>query len=114
MFNTFKKLFITVDDIKETNDQLRIINQLQNNIYNSITSIIKATQNDSIVLQNITLISGQINTINHTLNRKLKGWYLSRVRGKCQVYDVQDTNKSQELTLLLNTDTTVVVDLVVF
>lgn len=66
-----------------------------------------------ILLKNVTLVAGD-NTVNHKLGRKLQGWVLSRVRAAATIYDKQDSNQMPALTLVLNTDADVVVDLYVF
>lgn len=110
-FKKFKKLFINITDLTEPNDLLRIINQLQGNIENSITSMVTLTQNDSAIVSNVALVAGRVNVVNHTLGRKLIKWTPARVRGQCRIWDSQDDNPSPELTLWLHTDTNVTVDL---
>lgn len=61
-----------------------------------------------LALQGIRLVSGS-NTVNHTLGRKLQGWFLTRKRqwlssGTPTVFDLtdtQDSNSKPDLTLLL-------------
>ena len=114
MLKSFKKLFIAASDVEESTGLLRIINTIQTNIAASLDPLIKNTQNDSIQLKNIELIAGQINIVNHKLNRILNGWKIVRIRGSATVYDEQDSNLSQNLTLWLHTTDNVVVDLEVF
>lgn len=113
-FKQFKKLFIAVSDLTDPDNLLRIINQLQTNIENSITPLANKTQNDSSILTNIQLKSGQTNIVNHTLNRDLVGWKVIRQRSQANTWDSQDANKSPNLTLLLHTSADVTVDLEVF
>lgn len=111
-FKKFKKLFLnTGDEVSKPGDLLRVINQLQGNIENSIGSLVSLTQNDSAILQKVSLVAGQVNIVNHTLNRPLIKWCPVRVRGECKLWDTQDSNPSPHLTVWLWTDTDVVVDL---
>lgn len=112
-FTTFKKLFISSDQVEDPISVSRIINSLQSNIENSIKSILIKTQNDSIVLQNVQLSTGA-NVINTMLGRKLQGWYIVRQRGLAQVYDTQDQNLSPQLTLFLTSSADVSIDLILF
>ena len=112
-FQLFKKLFISLNDFKDPQDQLRIINNIQNNIEKTIDTIVSKNQNDSILLQNISLKTGD-NIISHKLNKKITGWYIVRLRQPAIIYDTQDTNTQPNLTLLLTSDIDVIIDLLVF
>lgn len=79
----------------------------------AINPILANPLSNSIVLKNIPLVIG-INVINHKLGRKLQGWILTRQRGAAIIYDTQDANNMQNLTLQLNSNVAVIVDLVVF
>jgi hypothetical protein len=67
----------------------------------------------SVILQNVSLQMG-LNTINHGLGRKLLGWRVVRLRATATIFDVQDTNSTPALTLILNSSAPVVVNLEVF
>lgn len=65
------------------------------------------------------LLTGQVlavgvNTINHGLGRNLNGWSIVRQRAQANIWDSQDSNKMQNLTLILNSTAAVTVDLYVF
>ncbi len=113
-FKKFNKLFLSITDLEEPNNILRVVNSLQTNIEEAITSLVQKTQNDSIILTNIQLTAGQNNVINHTLNKKISGWKLVRVRGQANIWDTQDDNPASNLTLWLRTSANVTVDLEVF
>lgn len=68
---------------------------------------------DNLVLKNVSLVAGT-NVINHRLSRPLQGWNPTRVRASATLYDLQDTNQTPQLTLILVASAPVVVDLVVF
>ena len=113
-FKRFKKLFLAIADLSDPSNLLRVINTLQGNIEDSLTTLLNKTQNDSTLLSNLSLIAGQNNVINHTLNRDLTGWKIIRIRGQATVWDTQDINTSTNLTLWLHTSANVTVDLEVF
>lgn len=66
-----------------------------------------------VILENVSLSTGA-NVVNHTLGRKLTGWRIVRIRALATIYDTQDSNSMPELTLLLTSSASVVVDLEVF
>ncbi len=113
-FKKFKKLFVAIADLTEPNNLLRVINNLQSNIEESMTTLLNKTQNDSTIVSNIQLTAGQVNVINHTLARNLVGWKLVRVRGQATIWDTQDDNPGTNLTLWLHTSADTTVDLEVF
>ncbi len=113
-FKKFKKLFVAISDLTEPDNLLRVINNLQSNIEESMTTLLTKTQNDSTILSNIQLTAGQVNVIDHLLSRKLVGWKITRVRGEANIWDTQDSNTATNLTLWLHTSANVMVDLEVF
>ena len=91
----------------------RTINQLQDYIGGAIGGILKLPLNNSVHLKNVSLAIGS-NTINHTLGRELIGWLIVRQRAGANIYDTQDTNALPDKTLVLVSDATATVDLIVF
>lgn len=75
--------------------------------------IISNPANNSLVLSNLTLISGD-NTINHLLGRKLQGWIVIGNSAATTFYDKQSSNQQPQLTLALHTSGACVVSLLVF
>lgn len=69
--------------------------------------------NSVSILKNISLATGT-NTVNHLLSAPLQGWYVIRKRAAADIYDLQDTNPTPQLTLVLHSSAPVIVDLVVF
>lgn len=69
---------------------------------------------DSLILENVSLLKAAPNVVNHKLGRKLIGWRVVRIRAKAIIYDSQDSNQTPDLTLVLITDTDVIVNLEVF
>lgn len=67
----------------------------------------------TVLLKDVALISGT-NVINHKLSRPLQGWSTARVRASATIYDLQDSNQTPQLTLVLVASAPVTIDLVVF
>lgn len=65
------------------------------------------------LLQNQSLING-VTVVNHKLGRKLVGWFIVGINGAASVYDSQATNQTPQLTLVLNSNAAVSVNLWVF
>ncbi len=78
-----------------------------------LNPIIARPQNNSTILKNISLTTGD-NSIKHTLNEKLQGWKIVRIRAAATIYDKQDDNMSPSVFLILNSSADVVIDLEVF
>lgn len=68
---------------------------------------------NNIVLKSITLTTGT-NVINHKLGRVLQGWKPTRIRASATFYDLQDSNQTPQLTLILVSSANVIIDLEVF
>lgn len=75
--------------------------------------LIKNPLNSSSVLQKVSLAAGT-NVINHLLGKPLQGWYITRQRAAASFHDLQDTNQTPQLTLVLFASAPVVVDIGVF
>jgi hypothetical protein len=69
--------------------------------------------NNASVLKNVALVTGT-NVVNTLLGRTLQGWSIVRQRGPASFYDMQDTNQSPSLTLVLVSSADVSVDILVF
>lgn len=65
------------------------------------------------ILMSVPLASG-VNTINHLLGRKLVGWTIIGINGAAVIYDIQASNQKPELTLVLQSNASVLVNLEVF
>lgn len=89
------------------------LQMLQNQWKSRLDPLLSRQQNQSNILQSVSLVVGD-NSISHGLGKKLSGWSLTRIRAASVIYDKQDSNKTPELTLDLNSSAAVVVDLEVF
>lgn len=108
-FKKFKK--IKIDTGNEKVD--RVIKEIQDNIEETISSIVKNTRLDSQIIPNIALVSGQTNKVSHQLGRRLAGYNL-RLRGQSIVWDEQATNLSPHLYLYLKCSADVTADIEVY
>lgn len=94
-----------------TNTQMT---QMQNLWSTQLDPVIQNLLVNGRLIRNQTLIAGA-NVVNHGLGRSLVGWYVTRLRdGFAQIYDTQDSNSMPSLTLNLNSNAPVSVDLWVF
>lgn len=76
--------------------------------------VLKLPINSGVLLKSVPLLVGQ-NLVNHRLGRKLQGYFITRMRSiHSDIYDTQDSNRTPDLTLLLNSSAAVVVDILVF
>lgn len=75
--------------------------------------IIANPLSNSIILKNVSLAAGT-NVVNHKLGRVLQGWNSTRIRAAATIYDLQDTNQTPGLTLVLVASAPVIIDLAVF
>lgn len=78
-----------------------------------LNPLLAAPLSNGILLERVSLASGA-NVINHKLGRKLKGWFITRLRASATVYDTQDSNARPQLTLNLTSSAAVTVDIYVF
>lgn len=78
-----------------------------------IDPLIANTSNNASILKSIRLVVGD-NIINHRLGKTLTGWRIVRKRANANIYDKQDTNQMPDLTLVLNSDAIVTIDVEVF
>ena len=91
----------------------KTLSLMQTNWATQINPVLALPINSGNLLQNISLTAGS-NVVNHLLSRKLQGWFLVRKRGSSDIYDTQDTNSTQALTLNLQSSAAVSVDIYVF
>lgn len=103
IFRKFRKL--------EIPDEL--VSRVQDNIDTAIAGLPTIQLIQGQLLSNVRLVVG-VNIINHGLQRQLIGWMPTRLRAAAQIYDSQDTNINANLTLILNSNADVTVDLWVF
>lgn len=87
---------------------------MQSSWASQLNPLLALPLSQGLLLKNVVLVSGT-NAVNHKLGRALQGWIVTRVRNNAvTLYDLQDSNQSPALTLLLNASTGATVDLFVF
>lgn len=91
----------------------RILQMLQTQWASAINPLLALPLTRGVQLKEVPLVVGP-NVINHRLGRKLQGWIITRKRAAGSFYDTQDINQSPELTLNLNSDAAVIVDIWVY
>lgn len=69
---------------------------------------------DGVRLTSVQLSTGSATALAHKLGRAPLGWIVTRIRGNANVWDTQDTNKSPDKSLILNSSADVIVDLWIF
>lgn len=97
--------------IFQSDDQA--VQMMQSRWSSALNPVLANPATSGIILKNIMLINGS-NTINHLLGRKLQGWRLVRQRAAASIYDQQDSNLKQELTLILVSNANISCDIEVF
>lgn len=112
-----KKLFLNATDTLTIADVIRSINVIQENIAASLNPLNSKVQNDASIVSGVSLVTGQVNKINHKLGRKLLG-YDVMIRGThppaITITNDQTNNPSPQLTLWLWTTHNCTVDLNVY
>lgn len=99
--------------LNKLNTQDELQNRIQDNTKKAVNQLSSNSLTSGNTLTSIALTAGD-NTINHKLGKALTGWFIVRLRGASTIYDKQDSNKTPEQTLVLNSSAGVTVDLYVF
>lgn len=89
------------------------LDMMQNKWAGEINPLLANPANNTSLLSNVTLISGD-NTINHKLGRNLQGWIVIGNNAATTFYDKQATNPYPQLTLVLNASGACMINLLVF
>lgn len=112
---SLKKLSLDLDLAdKKLQRQLMKTSKMQENIQAALTPLINSVIIDGTLLKNISLISGQVNVIDHKLAREIIGYIVIRKDSNSNVWDSQKTNNLKNINLKLHTDNNCEVDLWVF
>lgn len=91
----------------------RVLSQIQSLIVPKINFLSALPLSSSIILENITLVTGS-NSINHLLSRRLQGWMITRINAAVTIYDTQNSNILPDQTLLLTSSGDCIVNIMVF
>ncbi len=87
--------------------------QMQNQWSTQLNPLLNNPLMNGVLVQNVSLING-VTAVNHTLNRPLIGWFITRKRSSANIYDTQSANPLPQLTLNLVSDMPALVDIYVF
>lgn len=93
--------------------QVRELSQMQTKWASQLNPVVANPMVLGQQLKQVQLAIGD-NVINHGLGRTLQGWLPVRQRASANLFDKQDSNQMQQLTLVLNSDAVVSVDLWVY
>lgn len=109
-----RKLFLNNDESLSTGDLVRGLNQIQENIAQSLNPLASKPSNDATILTNLSLTAFiptspsvlNKNIVNHTLGRKLLGYNVmllgnGTTNQNVTIWSDQVNNKSPQLTLWL-------------
>src|SRR5580693_6773216 len=77
---------------------VRAFNALVTSLQSIFTSLLGKVQLDSVILQNVSLVSGS-NTIPHTLGRTLTGWSVIRIDSLSGIFETPSPDPSTYLVL---------------
>jgi len=92
----------------------RVVNQIQDNLQEVLNDLTKTQILNNIILKDVPLTSGVLNTINHKLGRVPQGYIIIRKTANSNIWDEQAQNTVQDRTLNLRCSTTCRVDIYVF
>lgn len=92
------------------NDSL-VIKQVQENVDQALTPIIKCPIIDGNLVTNVSLVVSKSNEILHGLGRKPRGFMIVRKRADSRIWDLQDTNPQPSRTFSLACSHNVTVDI---
>lgn len=102
-----------LNKFQQTNTKDEDLNKVQRDLVRTLNPIFNTEILGGSLLPSIALTSGS-NSIDHKLGRNLTGWFITRLRSASTIYDTQDSNKTPDLTLELNSSAAVTIDLYVF
>lgn len=104
---------MAIRGFKKLNQPTAEVSKLQDNLEEFFVPFTSSLVVPGNLLQNVSLVAGQPNIINHRLNRALVSYFV-RLKGNSVVWDEQDSNLFKTKTLDLRCSADVVVDVWVF
>lgn len=90
------------------------LSRLQSNLEQWAASVLKAGLSDGVLLESVSLSTGDTNAVQHKLGRAPRGWIIVRQRANANIWDSQDANVFKTKSLALECSADVIVDLWVF
>jgi hypothetical protein len=91
----------------------RLMNQLQQNIKQAVTPVLRNPLVQGNLITGIALKTGD-NTISHGLGQTLQGWIVVGQGSAASFYDKQASNPNTQKTLILNSSADVTINLYCF
>lgn len=104
MIRSFRKIRSETEDLV----------QVQENIEQTFSSLLRVPQLNGVLLRDISLQSGQNNRIEHKLGRSVIGYTVIRKDAPATIYDTKSSKVSDQNILLLNTDLNTTIDIWIF
>lgn len=101
-------------DLKRISASNKEIGRLQSNLEQWSVSVLKAGLNNGVLLEAISLSTGDTNAVEHKLGRAPRGWIVVRQRAAASIWDSQDANVFKTKSLALECSADVIIDLWVF
>jgi hypothetical protein len=92
----------------------RDIMALQANMRDFANDITALNILNYVLIRDINLVTGQINKINHKLNRNIIGYYVVRKNVAADIWDEQNQNNLPKSTLDLQTNADCKISLIIF
>lgn len=102
---------VTTADLTKTHF---VINSLQTNTQNAFNSLLGNALSGGVLIENVTLIAGQANYVNHTLGQPPKSWFPCGMQGFTMLYEDSASNTAPDKQLILYTYINTITDLYVF
>jgi hypothetical protein len=104
MIRAFRKIKSTIQEL----------NQVQENIEQTLRSVLQTPILNGVLLTNIDLVTGAVNRVPHKLGRELRGYFIVKKNSAATIYDTQSSLKADENFLLLNTSANTNVNIWIF
>lgn len=92
-------------------DLERVVDQLQENVGNSISEIVKVPILDGNLITEVSVSSGSDIIVNHKLNRKYRGYIITRKTADLNIWESSTTNNAKDKYILIQADTSGIVDI---
>ena len=83
------------------------LSRVQDSIRQSLDDLISKQLIDGILLENVSLTSGQDNIINHKLSRKLRMWLVVRKNANSDVWEVSSVVSTKQISLRCSANVTI-------
>ncbi len=100
--------------LRKINSDDREISKLENYLEQFLGQFSDSDIISGLLLRKIALTTGQLNTVEHKLNRPILGYVVTRKNTDSSVWDEQDSNLLPGRTINLQCSADVTVDLWVF